>query len=149
MTWPRSLESVSSRVAAPTTSTVSVTLPGVSCSSTRCRAPTVACTLSASAIEKPCELRGDAVPADAHGGELEGAVLVGHLGGRDAGVDAGQRHGRAGHDGAGVVADRAEDGRGVELRVRGRARAQQKQRRAKQRIVIRWRIGTCTGLRNR
>ena len=50
---PRWLESVSSRGEAPMTSTVSVSAPGVSRRSTRWRAPTVTCTSSATATEKP------------------------------------------------------------------------------------------------
>jgi hypothetical protein len=53
MTVLRWLESVSSRVAAPTTSTVSVIAPGFMVRSTRWRAPTRASMLSARATENP------------------------------------------------------------------------------------------------
>ena len=54
MSWPRWLESVSSTCTAPTTCTVSLTWPGARARSTRCRAPTFTETLSATAVEKPC-----------------------------------------------------------------------------------------------
>ena len=58
--------------------------------------------------------------------ELVGAVAGGGPGHRDAGRRVGQRDLGVGHDGAGLVADRADDRRGFELRARRRgAREQQ------------------------
>ena len=53
MTCPRSLDSVSSSLAAPVTTTVSPTLPIASARSTLWRALTVTATFSASAAENP------------------------------------------------------------------------------------------------
>jgi len=53
MIWLRSLESVCSNTALALTSMVSVSWPTTMLRSTRCRAPTVTCTLSTSATEKP------------------------------------------------------------------------------------------------
>ena len=53
ITWLRSLESVCSSTALALTSTFSVSWPTAIVRSTRCRAPTVTCMLSTSAIEKP------------------------------------------------------------------------------------------------
>ena len=53
ITWLRSLESVCSSTALALTSTFSLSWPTAMLRSTRWRAPTVTCTLSTSAIEKP------------------------------------------------------------------------------------------------
>src|SRR6185436_14223582 len=53
ITWPRSLESVSSSLVAPTTSIFSPTPPTCRARSTRCRALTVTITAGATAVAKP------------------------------------------------------------------------------------------------
>ena len=59
---------------------------------------------------------GDDVAADPHVGELVAAGGVGGTLQRHAVCDVGERDTGAGDDGAGAIADRADDGRGLELR---------------------------------
>ena len=121
MTWPRSLESVSSSWTPDVTRTRSVTVPTCNVRSTRWRALTATPTSLATVVEKPWQLGHHLVGADAHVQELVVPVLVGHRRRRDAGRAVGEGDRRAGNDGAGPVFHRPEDDRGFELGIAGRS----------------------------
>ena len=118
ITWPRWLESVSISGCAAVTSTFSRHLAdGHLQVDAQPRAD-----LDLDVVD---ERNGEAGLLGGHdkgagldGGKFVVAVGAGDSDDRDAGLDAGQRHFRAGHDGTRRVAHGAEDGRGIELRKR-------------------------------
>ena len=98
--------------------------PTFSVRSTRWRALTVTVTEGTTAVEKPWSSAFDPVGADADVEELIGAARLADGRRHDAGGEVGERHRGAGHGGALLVADLAEDGGGVELGVGGGRRQQ-------------------------
>ena len=115
MTWPLSVVSLSTSVAAPETVTDSVAVPTSSFRSTRWRALTATLKVSVVGGAEARRLRIHAIVADLDRQKFVIAGGIGFAVRGNAGVDVAQRDLGAGDDGARRVANGSEDGSRIEL----------------------------------